>query len=251
MGRASGLFKKSRFLYALTGWSMANGHTTAAAEDGQLRGVPWDSAHGRTVAALIATMRDSVRAPLAFFDRVAECEDRWVAVGYALLLDVVGHVLGALWTVVLAGPVSRESLLESLLAIVLSPLRVLLAVWLFSEVLHGALSFLRGARASRAVTHRAVAYCYGLAAVYRGVVLPPVVAGASRALGERLSGEVAEVAALVVLYAVPLVVYEAIAMRQVHKTRTWKAGAAVAATWSAIIAVLLLALLSGRGSEAS
>jgi hypothetical protein len=182
-------------------------------------GVPWDNAPGSArIAALWQTAWGCLRHPFTFFSQVGASEDRWVALGFALVMDLLFHLLTALWIALFYG--GLEGL--EVVSVVLSPLRVLLSVWLGSEMMHGMLRLTGGATRSRSVTHRAVAYCYSTAVL---AVVPIV--------GLRIGLALAAV-------------YQVIALRQVHGAAWWKAVVAVAVTWAVLLGLVLLAALSGE-----
>ncbi len=192
--------------------------TSPAGEETEPAGVPWDRPGGRPVRALVATVVACLRHPVRFFEGAARSEDRWVAVGFALVMDVLGFSLAAAWTGLLEGGLDGIVLLS----VLMSPIRVLVAIWLGSELMHGTLRLLRGTTRPRAVTHRAVAYCYATA-VLCAVPHFGIRAGLLAAA-----------------------VYHVIALRTVHGAPWWKAAAAVVVTWALLLGLFLLAALSGE-----
>lgn len=185
--------------------------------DAPMPPIPWEETEGRPLKALLATIKECLLHPLRFFAHVPRSEDRWVAIGYAVILYVFGASCAAIWSLVLSHPLEVP-----LLRLVLAPLFVLASVWLGSEMMHGFLKLFRGTELPRTITHRAVAYCYSTSVL--GLV--PVV---GLGLGTVLS-----------------IVYQVMALRQAHGTRTWKALLAVLLTWGIFLGMLALATLSGQ-----
>lgn len=181
-------------------------------------GVPWERPGRRPLRALAETAWACLRHPVRFFEAVARSEDRWVAVGFALVMDVLGFSVAAGWTRLLVGGLDGIVLLS----VLISPIRVLVALWLGSELMHGVLSLLRGAARPRAVTHRAVAYCYATAVL---CALPQV--GIHAGL-------------------VAAAVYHVVALRTAHGAPWWKAAVAVVVAWALLLGLFLLAALSGE-----
>lgn len=185
-------------------------------DEGVLEPIAWDAPGRGVLSAYTRTLVDCLLHPLLFFRRVALSEDRWSALGFAMITHVLGFSAAALWLLLL--PQEPGELTLGLIRVVLAPLWVLASVWIGSELMHGFLSLFGGAKRSRSMTHRAVAFCYATASL--GVV--PVV-------GLRVG-----------LFAA--LVYQAIALKQVHRVHTGAAVAAVVATWVVLIGgVLLLA----------
>lgn len=182
--------------------------------------VPWDRPGRNPVRALAATVWACLRHPVRFFSAVAESEDRWVALGFALVMDVLGYGVAAGWRTALDGGLDGVVLLSVLIA----PLRVLATIWLGSELMHGTLRLLRGVTRPRAVTHRAVAYCYATA-VLGAVPYYGILAGLGAAA-----------------------VYHVVALRTVHRAPWWKAAVAALVTWAVLGGLLLIAALSGEAS---
>ncbi len=225
---AGGLVRMEYFLYALTRWSrpmtgantLENQNEREAAELG-LVPLPWDAGHGRPLGAFIETVIACLRHPGDFFHRVPHTEDRWTALGFALIMHVLGFSAAAGWHLVF----EREELTLALIRVVIAPLWVLLSVWVGSEIMHGLLGILRGVRYSRAITHRAVAYCYATAIL--GVI--PI-------WGLRVGLAAA-------------IVYQIIALRQAHRAPTWKAVTAVLLTWGLLIGGVVVLALGGEPAD--
>lgn len=174
--------------------------------------------------AFAQTLWGCLRHPLAFFANAAASEDRWQAMGFALVMHLLGFSAAALWELALA----PEEFKLAVIRVAIAPIWVLASVWIGSEVMHGWLRLLRGATASRSVTHRVVAFCYATA-----------VLGAVPAVGLRLG-------------LLAAAVYQIMALRQAHRAPTWKAVAAVLLTWAVLLGgVVVLALGSGDLETAS
>jgi hypothetical protein len=180
--------------------------------------VPWDTPQGHPLRALADTLWMCLRHPMDFFALIPNSQDRWGAVGYALILHVIGFSATAVWSSVIGGELDTLALLR----VVIAPLWVLASVWLGSEMMHGFLSLFRGTKLPRTITHRAVAYCYSTAAL--GLI--PVV---GIRVGLFLSA-----------------VYQIMALRQAHRTSFLKAALAVLLTWGTLLGLVLLAALSGQ-----
>ena len=193
--------------------------------DRELEPIPWErGGRGQVLSALVRTASDCLLHPLIFFRRVALDEDRWVALGYAVWMHLVGFGLAGFWQWLWGG----EELALSLVRAVLAPLWVFVSVWLGSEMMHGWLRVLRGAHRPRAVTHRTVAYCYTTALL--GVI--PL-------YGLRIGLAAA-------------FVYQVIGLREAQQAPLWKAVLAVLLCWLAPLLFLLLLLLSeGSVSDAA
>ena len=186
--------------------------------------IPWDEPGGRPLRAFRETLVACLRHPLTFFARVPASEDRWAAMSFALIMHVLGFSMAAAWNSALDGELDTLALVR----VVIAPIWVLITVWLGSELMHGLLSLLRGARGSRNVTHRAVAYCYATAVL--GVV--PVV-------GLRLGLAAA-------------LVYQVMALYKAHggaPSSLWKAILAVVVTWVVLVGLVVLAALGGGALE--
>jgi cytochrome c oxidase subunit IV len=206
-----------------TGETTGAGGAGQAAEERGVAPVPWDVGEGGAVAAFVRTLVACLRHPGEFFGRVARSDDRWSAIGFALVMHVVGFSAAAGWHLVW----EREELALALIRVLIAPLWVLVSVWAGSETMHGILGLLGAKRRSRAVTHRAVAYCYATALL--GVV--PIVglrAGLAAAL-----------------------VYQIVALRRVHEVPAWKAVAAVVGTWALFVGGVVILSLGADASDAS
>lgn len=186
--------------------------------------IPWDRPSESPVRAFVETLGGCLLHPLTFFSRVPTSEDRWAAVGFALIVHVLGFSMAAVWSSLLQGSLDKLALVR----VVIAPLWVLATVWLGSELMHGLLSFVGGARHSRTVTHRAVAYCYSTAVL--GLV--PVV-------GLRLG-------------LIAALIYQIMALHKAHGSSAWmawKAAVAVVLTWVLLLGFVLLAALGGGAIE--
>ena len=175
--------------------------------------IPWDTPSGNPWRSLVDTVRECLLHPLRFFALVPNSSDRWSALGYAVLLHLIGFSFGAVWSSLFQGSADLFALVRVLIA----PLWVLATVWLGSEMMHGLLVLLRGTTLPRTMTHRAVAYCYSTAAL--GVI--PVV-------GLRLG-------------LLAALVYQVIALWKTHQTRLWKAVVVVLLTWLILLGLVVLA----------
>src|SRR5512138_2543877 len=105
------------------------------------------------------TLWGCLRHPLAFFANAAKSEDRWQAMGFALVMHLLGFSAAALWELAF----SPDEFKLAVIRVVIAPIWVLASVWIGSEMMHGWLHVLRGDGASRSVTHRVVAFCYATA----------------------------------------------------------------------------------------
>jgi hypothetical protein len=187
-----------------------------------LEPLPWDASLGGPLAAFRASLVGFLLHPLSFFRRVPHSEDRWPALGYALVMHVFGFGAAAAWLAI----IEPAELTLALIRVVIAPLWVLVSVWGGAELMHGVLSLLKGARFSRSVTHRAVAYCYSTA-----------ILGFIPVHGLRLG-------------LLAAAVYQVIALRQAHRAPTWKALLAVLVTWGLVVgAVVIMAVSSGVSEE--
>lgn len=140
--------------------------------------------------------------------------------GFAVLMHVLGFSFAAIWKAIL----EPEEMSLALIRVIIAPLWVFVSVWLGSEIMHWWLGVLGVQRASRSVTHRAVAYCYATAVL--GVI---PFAGIQLGL-------------------LAAIVYHVMALKQVHGTQLWKAYLAVILTWCLVIGgVSLLFLIEGAG----
>jgi len=184
--------------------------------------VPWDAPEGRPFRALFLTAWTCLRYPRSFFESVSRSEERWGAVGFALLMDLFGYGLAAAWVALFHGGLAGEELLS----LVLSPLRVLVSIWIGSEMMHAILRMLRGTSRPRAMTHRAVAFCYSTALLglvpLHGLKLGLFLAAA----------------------------YQIVALRTVHEAPWWKAAIAVVVTWAVLLGLVVLAAYSGQLPDA-
>lgn len=190
---------------------------TSLADEPELEPLPWDVSSGRPLQAFRESITGFLLHPMEFFARVPCSEDRWPALGYALVLHIFGFSAAAAWIAL----IEPTELTLALIRVVIAPLWVLVSVWGGSELMHGVLGLLRGTRHSRSVTHRAVAYCYSTA-----------ILGFIPVYGLRLGLAAA-------------VVYQIIALRQAHRAPTWKAIIAVIATWGLVVgAVVIMAISS-------
>ena len=180
--------------------------------------VPWEQDELSVPAAFYRTTIEALKTPHKFFEHVANSEDRWRAIGFALLMHIFGFSLAAFWKVAVW---PDETTIIALIRVALGPLWVLVSVWLGSEMMHGLLKLVKGAKSSRSVTHRAVAYCYVTAPA---MIIPKI--GIPIAL---------------VLAAV----YQVFALRSAHRTSGSKAAFAVIGTWLLVIGAIALAISSG------
>jgi hypothetical protein len=181
------------------------------------------------------TLWSCLRHPTSFFSQVATSEDRWEAMGFAMVMHLLGFGAAALWELVFA----PEEFKLALIRVAIAPIWVLASIWIGSEMMHGWLGILRGTRASRSVTHRVVAYCYATAALGAVPFVPFRVPGTSI---EQLSG--------LQLGLLAAIVYQAIALRQAHRAPAWKAAAAVALTWLVLAGGVVLLILGSGATEA-
>lgn len=182
------------------------------------RPIPWDEPQGRALSAFVQTLKECLFSPWDFFSRVPLREDRWAALGFALLVHVLGFSAAMLWLSLRDGALDKLALMR----VVIAPLWVLASVWLGSEVMHGFLKLFRGARYSRTITHRAVAYCYSTAVLglipFHGLKIGLLAA----------------------------VVWQIIGISRAQEAPLWKGAAAVLLTWTLLFGFLLLAALSGQ-----
>jgi hypothetical protein len=178
-------------------------------------------ANGAGPASFVLTLWSCLRHPLAFFTNAAASEDRWQAMGFALVMHLIGFQAAALWELAF----SPEEFKLALIRVAIAPIWVLASVWIGSEVMHGWLRVLRAVTSSRSVTHRVVAYCYATA-----------VLGAVPLVGLRLGLAAAAV-------------YQVMALRQAHRCPTWKAAAAVILTWAVLLGSVVLLALGSGGAE--
>jgi len=177
----------------------------------------------QTVArSFVQTVVECLVHPVRFFRHVAESEERWGALGFAVVMHAVGFSAAAAWKAVL----QPEELSLALIRVIIAPLWVMVSVWIGSEIMHGWLKMLRGASRPRSVTHRAVAFCYATA-----------VLGVVPYIGIHLGLAAAAV-------------YQSIALCMVHRAPAWKAVVAVLLTWSVLIGgIVLLFAASGALDE--
>lgn len=165
--------------------------------------------------------------PMRFFAGVAKSEDRWSAMGFAVVMHALGFSGAALWKAFL----DPEQLTLALIRVIIAPLWVFVSVWLGSELMHWWLGVLGVDRASRSVTHRAVAYCYATAIL--GVIpsLPNIM----------ING--------IHIGLVAAVVYQVIALKQAHRTQLWRSYLAVLCTWGMVVGALSILFLIEAGDD--
>lgn len=179
------------------------------------------------IAAFFATLIECLVHPMRFYSGVAKSDDRWEAMGFAVVLHALGFSGAALWKAIF----EPEELSLALIRVIIAPLWVFVSVWLGSELMHWWLGVLGVDRASRSVTHRAVAYCYATAILGFIPALPYI--GVN---GVHIG-----------LFAA--VVYHVIALKQVHGTQLWRSYLAVLLTWGMVVGALSILFLIEAGGE--
>lgn len=199
---------------------------------------PWPpGAHSDVIGALAETWRRSVFQPTSFF-RAMPAGPYGSALLYFLPLGVMAAGFRLFWSGVYAtlgfslsnyiAGFNEPSALDRLVDFLLSPLLLVIGLFLASIVLHGALKLLGAARRPLSATTRVLAFAYG---VELFVIVP--------ALGPLIS-------------AVWMLVLIVIGLREVHGTTTGRALLAVIVPFALLtILFLLVAMLAAFGMLAS
>jgi hypothetical protein len=208
---------------------MADAHNTAD-ERGKQGDDSEDRENGPSsgpMASFFNTVVECLIHPVRFFKGVAESDDRWEAMGFAVVMHALGFSGAALWKAIL----DPEDLTLALIRVIIAPLWVFVSVWLGSELMHWWLGVVGVDRASRSVTHRAVAYCY-VTAILGFIPTLPVVPINGIHIG-----------------LVAVVAYHVIALKQAHATQLWRAYLAVLLTWGMIVGALSVLFLIEAGGD--
>ncbi len=189
---------------------------------------PWPPPENESVLeALVRTWKESVFEPKSFFARMPrEFGFGWVIV-YYLIIGVLSAGISLFWEMVL-GPsvlerwVAQDGLQPSnpVVDFLLSPLWLMIALYVVAGIMHVCLLMVRGARHGFGATARVIAYCGGPQLFSIVPFVGPVVG------------------------AIWSLVITVIGFREAHETTTGRAIAALAIPFAFLLLLTLLALMA-------
>jgi hypothetical protein len=194
--------------------------------------VPWEDQENQGfLEGLLLTVRQSLFAPGAFFSRMPTAGGLLNPLLYGLLLETLGTIAGYAWGLALDHPLLSYGQLTGSAAVVIGlmiPFIVVVRLLLWAGLLHASLRLLQGATKEFEATFRVVCYSCG-----------PQLCNAVPLIGG--------VAAMFWTLYISVV-----GLREVHRTTSWRAMAAVFLPFFLCCGTLagtvgLIAMLDGLG----